>query len=56
MWESAHVRWIAGAWALLAAVGWAVDALVGWDNVGPLLVRRPGLASPLAPLREAADP
>ena len=38
MWKSAHVRWIAGAWALLAAVGWAAEALVGWDNVWPLLV------------------
>jgi hypothetical protein len=36
--QSGHVRWIAGAWTLLAAVGWAAEALMGWDNVWPLLV------------------
>ena len=36
--ESAHVRWLAGAWSVLWAVAWAAEALVGWDNVSPLLV------------------
>lgn len=38
MWESAHVRWLAGAWAVLWAVAWAAEALMGWDNAFPLLV------------------
>lgn len=36
--ESAHVRWLVGAWAVLWAVAWAAEALAGWDNVWPLLV------------------
>ena len=32
MFESAHVRWLAGAYALVWAVGWAGEALVGWEQ------------------------
>lgn len=38
MWESAHVRWLAGAYAPAWAIGWAGEALMGWDNLWPLLV------------------
>lgn len=34
MWESAHVRWLAGAFAPVWAVGWAGEALIGWDQAG----------------------
>ena len=36
--ESAHVRWLTGAWSVLWAVAWAVEALMGWDNAAPLLI------------------
>ena len=32
--HSAHVRWIVGAWAVVAVVGWASDALIGWEQGG----------------------
>ncbi len=32
MWESAHDRWLVGAWAVVAAIGWAGDALIGWEQ------------------------
>jgi hypothetical protein len=32
--ERAHVRWLAGAYALVWAVGWAGEALVGWEQAG----------------------
>ena len=33
-WESAHDRWLVGAWAVVAAIGWAGDALIGWEQTG----------------------
>ncbi|MBJ7451089.1 MAG: hypothetical protein JHC71_03270 [Blastococcus sp.] len=33
-WESAHVRWLAGAYAPVWAVGWAGEALIGWEQAG----------------------
>lgn len=34
VWKSAHVRWLAGAYAPIWAVGWAGEALMGWDQAG----------------------
>ena len=33
-WQSAHVRWLAGAYAPVWAIGWAGEALLGWEQVG----------------------
>ena len=33
-WESAHDRWLVGAWAVVAAIGWAGHALTGWEQAG----------------------
>jgi len=34
MWKSAHVRWLAGAYLPVWAVGWAGEALIGWEQAG----------------------
>jgi hypothetical protein len=34
MWRRAHVRWLAGAYAPVWAVGWAGESLIGWEQAG----------------------
>ena len=41
---SAHVRWVAAAWAVCAVGGWSAEALVGWDQAGLVLMVLAALA------------